>query len=542
LCSQAFFPFPLKAISHCHTTAERWQALTDIRNWLSIEDACCTFPHTALDLHADSILCWQLSLAIQYEDVDTSIVCLLCECLALLWSRATHERRLQSMQQRTAIIPVLLHVWQRFRFDHSILRHVLLIFRCWCKVKNSHIKSILVYSDLLQRIREALKEVTHDHPLRPAILHLVKDLTFRAEPKEKGFLYDNVKDLVLEYAKDSSYTIVESMSAALWNWAALERLARSMCEAQDVWTTIQHLLSLPTTHESMPIHRNASSTLGTMLALWTSADSPPELVANQSWIVPHLLHVLETEHDADWRRRCMRTIRCLASCEWGRSFLTKHCESPEQVNRLLIQILKNHHSDETDTRIQTCQTVTALLPHAVQDWTPLWPHLETALIETMQDTKSADKLVLTASQTLCLSLSHSPWKRGSGCFTKTLFERIHAVLKKHTDEPSYHVGFARLVLQLAQDCPEVPDGHSSMLCGPVLETLSLLLSSIGPDYEDSRKDAVATVVLFSNEDQNKKSLAENEKLLTALVNFCLITSGPLKDKAKQVILSLIPEL
>jgi hypothetical protein len=65
---------------------------------------------------------------------------------------------------------------------------------------------------------------------------------------------------------------------------------------------------------------------------------------------------------------------------------------------------------------------------------------------------------------------------------------------------------------------------------------------MGPEYESSRRDALKIITLFMKSDGHKKRLAENEALLTALVNFCLISSGPLKDEAKQVILRLVPEL
>ena len=76
----------------------------------------------------------------------------------------------------------------------------------------------------------------------------------------------------------------------------------------------------------------------------------------------------------------------------------------------------------------------------------------------------------------------------------------------------------------------------------MLSTLAELIAPIGPDFETSRQKAIAMIACLVQDDHHKKSLAENESLLSALVNFCLITSGPLKEDAKQAILMLVPEL
>jgi hypothetical protein len=68
------------------------------------------------------------------------------------------------------------------------------------------------------------------------------------------------------------------------------------------------------------------------------------------------------------------------------------------------------------------------------------------------------------------------------------------------------------------------------------------LEPIGPDFEPSRTNAIKVITSLTANAATTKLLVENELLLTALVNFCLISSGRLKDEAKTAVLALIPEL
>ncbi len=187
-------------------------------------------------------------------------------------------------------------------------------------------------------------------------------------------------------------------------------------------------MSLPTSKETIPIHRNASSALGCVVAAWTAHPTttklptppPPELLLEQGWVPASLLRILDTETDVDWRRRCMRTIRCLASCDWGRSFLWKYCESPAYFLSALVRILANDGGgssggNNSDTRIQVCQTISSLSPSAGSGWAAHGPFMESILVQTIQNTAPSDKLVLAASHTLHVSLHHSPGKRGNTC-------------------------------------------------------------------------------------------------------------------------------
>jgi hypothetical protein len=517
------------------------------------------------------------------HDMTVSQLSVICGCLALLWTRASHDRRKASVEQVPDALPWLLHVWHRFprittnssnnstnSNTNIILPPVVEILRSWAKIKDVKIKSMLVQSGLILRLQESLRTtasstgsfsasvstIDHTHTTQLSMLGLIKDLVFRANAADKEFLYRYLSKLILEQNKDYSYPPAqEAVSAVLWNWAASVSLGRDMAESEHVWTTLEQYMSLPTSEETIPIHRNASSALGCVVAAWTAAhpttstppQPPPGLLLDQGWVPACLLRILYTETDVDWRRRCMRTIRCLASCDWGRSFLWKYCESSEYFLTVLVKVLANDGSSNggsnSDTRVQVCQTISSLSPSAGSGWAPLGPYMEIILVQSIQDTTSADKLVLAASHTLHVSLHHSPWKRGNtgSCYTDGFFERIQTALESNTDDASYHTGFSSLLLDLANN-NQGSESKSNLVCPSVLSSLAVILSAMGPEYESSRRDALKMITLLMKSDGHKKRLAENEALLTALVNFCLISSGSLKDEAKQVILRLVPEL
>jgi len=295
----------------------------------------------------------------------------------------------------------------------------------------------------------------------------------------------------------------------------------------------------------------------TLMRDGASADDdnePPDVMLEQSsWLVPHLLCVMKSSSDPDTRRRCMRLIRCLAACEWGRqSFLWK--VPRRDLIAVLVQVMRNSSSnsssrivDGPDTRSQACQTVSLLLPWAIDDWAPQLPCLETVLIQAVADPNTPDGLVLSSSHALLMSFNLSPWKRGPSCFTAQFFQHLFLVLKENISEPPFHVGISKLLLRIVQDGVAAGCGQqaSTLLEGGmsvVLDTVALLMTSVGPDFESSRSNAIQIIGIFMDDTESKRPLAENDDLLSSLVNFCLVTSGSQKDKVKQMILLLVPEL
>lgn len=412
--------------------------------------------------------------------------------------------------------------------------------------------------------------------LLKAIFLFIKDLTLRAGVKDQAHLYEKLLDTVLQDGcrgcckgqPQQQSAVTEAATAILWNWAV--SLPGKMAMDCEIWYAVQRLWKM---EQPETIQRNLAAVTGTMVAAACTIekvdDEAVERVQEQAWLVPTLLKALQVDHAAghynsDNRRRCMRTLRCLAATDWGRSFLWNSAEHG-QLGTVLVQILRSTGTDDdTDTRILACQTLCYILPCLPADMVPLGPCLETTLIQIMEDADenvdftASDKLVLAASQALVVSLKTSPWKRGAGCCSAALFDQILAVLQEQVDQPAYHVGFSDLFLQLvageSDDLVESTTttrikGISTLLVSfpAALEIMTILLSPLasGPDFDASRSNAVKVLTIIVNDnDCNKKPMADDENLLTALVNVCLMTSneGQLKDDAKELILTLVPEL
>jgi hypothetical protein len=320
------------------------------------------------------------------------------------------------------------------------------------------------------------------------------------------------------------------------------------------------------------VHRNALAALGTIIASCTvttmttrrslnctsnnnnnNAGAMADVLQQQApWLVPRLCQILEDRNnkDKDSRRRCIRTLRCLSSCSWGRVILlqqvppqpanvvvaqnpflnhpsTQQQQHPPQQNHTPILTLflrcLQRRDDEVDTRIQAALAIAALLPSCpVTAWMTMGPYIETALVQTIEGDENAatysdDKLVLTAIQALQVSLEHNPWKRGgSGCFSPQFFESTLRVLCHQLAEPRYHATVASLILQLvhqkksssAAGCASGVGGGGGnknnnskpltmLTCPPVAEILSTLLTPLGPDFEASQSEALQAIVALT---------------------------------------------
>jgi hypothetical protein len=294
---------------------------------------------------------------------------------------------------------------------------------------------------------------------------------------------------------------------------------------------------------------------------------------------------------ANVRRRCMRTIRCLASTDWGRSMLhsSSLCENEWTLDSVLVHVLRHYPTaQDTDTRTLACRTIMDVWPQNVSHnaeiestMIALGPTLETTLLQIIRDTavesdteaerySATDKLILAATQALTVVLRSSPWKRSALVFGQAVFEQILASLLECVDRPVFHVGISEFLLELVRvdestssttksaltmDESSTPtmttriQGVTKLLVSYpcVLEIFCILLAplSVGPDYDVSRANTVRVLSTLVRDDANNcKPMADDENLLSALVNVCLLSSkeSQLKDDAKQLIFALVPEL
>ena len=519
----------------------RLLALQDLHRILSV-DATSTSNHSvALKHGADRLLSWQLICNLQEESVDMQILLEILDCLEKLWRQSRPDRMNSSVLGLLDVLPWLVHMWQRFPDHDPVVKSTLQILRIWSKVKNPRLKSRLVRSGVIDCIRQEYRRGASSRERLLLALSLLKDLTFRSSFDDKEFLYANTKDVVLENCQNNHCGVAEAMSAALWNLALEPILGRKMAQDQELWDAVQRLWKTSTQTVGVAVHRNVSSAVGMIVAsIVGSTQAAPNLFLDQLWLLPALLEVLSDESDKDWRRRCMRTIRCLASCDWGRAFLWDHVPSVESLFMILLRVLQNGE-DDTDTRVQACQVIASVLPFKRDELVPLGPCLETSLIRTLNDRNIDEKLTVALSQALTVILGQSPWKRASTCFSATSMERIRIALDKSRRDATCHITLSSLMIQLLQQ-HTIQRKVAAFASTPVLESLSLLLESVGPEFELSRRNAVHMVTLLSSDPSSKKLLAENEGLLSSLVSFCLMSNGPLKEDAKNAILRLVPEL
>lgn len=573
---------------------------------------------------ADRLLVCQLEAAcsrLQQQQTRTDPVHLvmlvlggILECLCTLWSGQDVAARTLSGANS---LPCLLTVWKLMvdgeeshdgvavattlsgtRQAHSIaitVRTVAILAKHQREVKHAILKQAVVVVPLIvrttvQTLTNSAVENRHQeekksedavarddssaqeqHELAKALFLFIKELTLRAAVKDQTFLYEQLLDIVLEIGCNLQ---PESATGTLWNWAV--SLPQCIAANHSVWSQVRDLWNKQEeanfSGTSEATQRNLSAIVGTVVAACTNYESLPAdayvtQIQKQTWLVPSLLNSFNNENNStanklDYRRRCMRTIRCLAATEWGRNFFWKHTDA--KFGTAIVQILRSDGViADNDTRILACQALALLLPSLPADMVQLGPCLETTMIQIIEDADEnvdfavADKLVLAASQALAVSLKCSPWKRGAGCFPPAFFDQILAVLQERVDEPAYHVGFSELFLQLMVQQEGDEDKESTtrikdisallVSCPAVLEILAILLSPLVtvPELDEARYTTVQVLTALVNDNhRNKKPMADDENLLTALVNVCLMTNneGPLKDDAKQLIFALVPEL
>ena len=431
------------------------------------------------------------------------------------------------------------------------------------------------------------------------ILGIIKDLTFRSHPSDKEFLlraYGGISKNALSLCCGVLMTnpkVAELVTAILWNLALTPSLSIELLQSEPDHLVFPRAICRALTsrnpesgrtireyHYSTKTRRNAVSALGNILL---STDSKTMLMRRpneqQLRLIRTVMDLVEHDTDSITRRRAMRTIRCLSSVTQDMNISAEHavrcqCSCVEilmehdVVSFLVRTISRNVDEDDDndrDTQIQACESVVALsMASLVKE--DDWMKLEQTLILRVESTTDP-RLTLAACR--CLSVSRSgnisnpekriqnSFQRGSK-FSDMFWRRLeYAVL--HSKES--HLGISQFLLLLAQheanlDASASPNSlnataaataatPSSLAHTTVINTITHLLSESGCQFEESRNKAVEVVTILVEKECNKRPLAENERLLTALVNVCLLhPSGPTskRDAAKQLILELVPEL
>jgi hypothetical protein len=577
-------------LAHALTVSERWRALRRFREILE-QDLKQSTHQQCREREVDVLLVWNVQLALQTS--DPTLLPDLLECLRSLWAHPPqrhqhhnhhHHARytqpdpeLESLSRfRNKVAPVadangttiqtLLTCWRTYRYDTVVLESLVPCFRALAKQgrfsSTAPSSGVGQWKEVAERLHAALaRETRPENALRPTLWGLLKDAVFRALPDEKCGWFGTFQELTLrellpkdtttntDIGMDSSNSVsnvtMEHGVGILWSWAVIPRLGRTLAESTSLWIILDMLHNDRSPRSRiLATRQKATATLGTILTHFSSTndvndENPvPETMTKQTWIASRLLTLLETESDPDWRRRCLRTLRCLCSCSWGRRMLDNACT--HLLLPTLLRIVRDDTADSPDTRVQACQCLSTMLPLPPPSWIDSLPLVETTLIQTASKKSTPDKVVLAASQALAASLQYSPWKRSASCFSTSFHERVRDVLQDNEARETYHVAFGELLHQIVlehEHQTSVPDLLSSTT---ILDIITLLLTPLGPDFGPSRDHALRVVEILSRHE--KKKLADHESLLGALVNLCLVTSGELKVQVKTIVLDLVPEL
>jgi hypothetical protein len=493
-----------------------------------------------IDLGAANALCLKLGYILLQKnnalEVYTEIE-MVCASLQMVY-RCSVDRRIHSFRDigYTELLPLLVQVLnvtvlQSGSQSHAILQ-TLHVLRVFCKLDLAkhhlvHYQSLwsalveLIWS--LESVGENLIEKDADE-VQLGVLVVVKDLTFRTSDEDKMAVY-GVKGLVPTLLhigrKTSAHRQREGVAAIWWNLAMSSNVGREMTGHSEVLTSL-HGLILP--EDTVKTRRNAISSVGNLA---TVADNHERLLSHQDGILIQRIMTAAHDEDTDIRRRSMRTLRCLCSGEAAHALRRQgnFCDFLASVAQ---------HDLDRDTRIQAleCMTYVAADREAM---TEVGPGITMALIRTIENSNEF-RLTATAcrSLSLCLSNSDSTLVGLSASF----YSALTTAVAESSDADS-HCNVSSVLLRIAET-----DGFADKVptCA-LLNLLSALISQKGPDLEQSRTIAMSAITALADNDGNKRAMAEDEGLLTALVNYAMTTDeSKKKDEAKVLILKLIPEL
>jgi hypothetical protein len=536
-----------------------------------------------MSLGADKALCLKLGYAVVTNSKPEQIV-QLCQCLVKVY-QCSSECRQESFRQigATDLVPVLVQIWKQqvTRDDNhdgfeAILVPTLQVLRVFAKL-DAHAKSFLIrYEEgaLVASFWQMIlafyerggqsQSSCESSPLYSELFSMMKDLTFRCHASDKKYLlklHGGIMKRVLFVWCGlfiSSTKSAETVTAIIWNLVLDPEICIDLLlyngETSLVIPDLLRRLLCTKTKIQQPTtkaKRNAISALGNLVS--TPQNQlvlfPKEKQQPFFRIIPTLIQLVEEDPDSIIRRRSMRTLRCLASVTTVSSIGGKEQLFESDLVKFLVTTIardggSQDDENDRDTQMQACQTVGSLLEaFRATDW----PRLETALLKRIETTTDA-KLTLAACKCLLLCVTENPWRRGPSCFSDMFWKRIDTVVAVSNET---HGCIAKLLLELAREeqtkcssptATAVSNRASTLVCVTVVNTLTSLLSELGPDFVESRDDALEVVLILKENESNKRPLAEHEGLLTALVNLCILESGPKKDLAKQAILELVPEL
>ena len=540
----------------------------------------------------DKALCLKLGYAAVTTQKDATYVpkeiVLICQCLLQVF-KCSSEHRLCSFRHVgvTELIPLLVQIWttiiqNKVKTDRQssdndegllLIIRIIRVFSKLIPAKSSLINYLNgaflghLLRDMLEWMREPELSVLYSsNEVLWEALGLVKDLTFRSQTTDKEALLRLEEGVLLKTisiccgnVKSLHPRIQEWWSSVVWNLA----LDRSICQIlmstnfgkvnKDENTIFDGLLQILKDDDdinveksgvSIRIKKNAISAIGNIVAdsrnhkiIFQNA-----VTASSSTLLPRLINLVESDVDPVVRRRAMRTIRCLA---FSTDSTTKSFVEEENLSSFLINMISRNllHDDENDhdMLVQACQTVVALGGSVKVE---AWSHLEKVLVQQIETT-TFTRIISAAIQCLIECMRNNPSTRSPS--SEMFWKRLEMSV---SNSPETHIHISSLLVMLAKIekrpggfAAENIENPSILTTTPVVNTVTTMLLESGISKEDSRNQALEAVLILTENEANKRPLAENDRLLSGLVSLCLMQPDKKnKDSIKQVILQLVPEI
>ena len=505
---------------------------------------------------------------------------IICKCLLQIY-KCSNERKLESFRcaGATELVPLLSQVLKEIlrkamskkealvELD-EVLLPILKVFRVFAKLNSAkslivnRLKSALMgylANDALVWIQQPHDSMCYFSPdVFWETLGLLKDLTFRSESHDKdvllcanaGILY-RLLIACCSDIKNVNLKLQEWFTAVVWNLAldsaTCEGLLRQHISDGGIIRGLLEVLMHHSVNDhqsdlTVKIKRNAVSALGNFVA--DSRYHGAIFQDNTLALLSRLMTVVEEDGDGAVRRRAMRTIRYLVSSPSPEAQLAVKNEN--LLQRFLANTIGRNASlddeNEHDAQIQACQAVIVMSDSMnPSDWPQLLGTLSKR-IETTTDTK----LVLTASLAMGECFKRMPVIPIS--FSDLFWKRLETAVMS---DRSTHIGVSSLYLVLAQaeksyarkDENSVSSQSVLSSSTSTLNAMTLILSAPSTVDERAAQNVLKLLEVLVEDAVNKKPLADNEGLLSGLINLCLVNPGKaIKDSAKQLVLQLIPEI
>ncbi|KAG7364281.1 hypothetical protein IV203_037483 [Nitzschia inconspicua] len=539
-----------------------------------------------LKLEADKVLCLKLGYSFASSPKNqcsvSKEVVMICQCLLQLF-KCSQDYLLQSFRNvgATELLPLLIqmatrvmrtkikrHVEGKSIAEPDGMIHIVRVLRVFAKIVSA--KSMLINSmegellglflrdvvNCLKKSRSKLTASIDDEVLEK--LGLIKDLAFRSQANDKVALLVLDGGILLVFLnwccrkiETIDPVVQEWVTGVMWN-LLLESMTREKLlvqfDREDLKQNIlKGLLRVLLQHSekkivsplAKKIKRNAISALGNIVA--DPKCHPTEFfdTDNSLALLSSLVKLVESDDDSIVRRRAMRTIRSMVNPAKFEVQPEKWLQivPPMFLINVITQSIHEDDDNEFDTQIQACETVVALSKTLTD---ADWQMIQTALASRMATTIHP-RLIGAASRCLAESFKYSCSYKLSPAL-ENVWRRLESLA---ASDASTHddISYFYLELAKAEEKNESKSVPSILSCTSVTNALTSILSNTEQRYEMSRERTLNIVLTLLRNDMNKKPLAENEGLLTGLVNLCLLQpSGRNKDSAKKVILDLVPEI